>query len=222
MKDDKGFTLALSWIVGGAAALWICYMLGAFLGVSRNEAPAWVQAVGSIMAICAAIVISSWQHRAEKERRFASDIRRLKAIKAVLVQIHNLATVIQTAIKHNNIHEIYNFDPQFLLDYKVVLQAFPLLDVPIPAVVIYLNTIPRAIDEVTSRLLKARNQMNDPMYRFEWLLANDIEHRADNLFNVTMIANDFCFVEIEKLGGWTEQELAESKDFDKKQAASPA
>lgn len=58
MKDDS-FILTLRWIIGGGAALTICYMIGIALGVTRVEAPAWVQAVASL----------SLRHIHEKEWR---------------------------------------------------------------------------------------------------------------------------------------------------------
>jgi hypothetical protein len=44
-------------------------------------------------------------------------------------------------------------------------------------------------------------------FRYEWLLANDIEERVEKLCNVAAIANSECFDEIKSRGGWTADEL---------------
>jgi hypothetical protein len=176
--------------------------------------PAWVQAVGSIAAIGVAIWVSHRQHENERaldvDRQRLDNIRRLKAVKAVLVQICTLAQSLYKAIATNDVEELYNLDPQFLVDYKAVLQSLPLFEIPSAQLVLYMNTVPRAIDEVTVRLFGAREQENDPVARYEWLLAHDIEHRAKNLYNLATTANNYCLDEIESMGGWTTEERAAS------------
>ena len=44
------------------ADFWFC--LHDFL--SKDSAPAWVQAVGSVLAICVAVAIPAWQHRSAR------------------------------------------------------------------------------------------------------------------------------------------------------------
>lgn len=173
-----------------------------------------MQAIFSIIAIIAAFAISNWQHSTERvlgeARQRENDIRRLKAVKAVLAQICILSQVLHKAIEINDAEELYNFDPQFLVDYKAVLQSLPLFEVPSAELVLYVNTIPRAIDEVTMRLSTARQQENDPVSRYERLLANDLEHRVENLQNIAFKANNYCFDEVESLGGWTSEEKVAS------------
>lgn len=77
MKEDKGFTLALSWIIGGLAAAAICYGLGSFFGVTKDAAPAWVQAVGSIGAIAFAWFMSSHHQRVQEQQRRKDELRQL-------------------------------------------------------------------------------------------------------------------------------------------------
>jgi hypothetical protein len=182
--------------------------------IKSGDWPSWVQAVGSIAAIGVAIWVSHHQHEKgralEIERKRLDDIRRVRAVKAVLVQICTLAEALYKAIETNDAEELYDFDPQFLVDYKTVLQSLPLFDVPSTQIVLYLNTVPRAIDEVTVRLFEARKQENEPVFRYEWLLASDIEHRVKNLYNLATTANNYCFDEIESMGGWTAEEQGAS------------
>lgn len=183
-------------------------------GIGSGAAASWLQAIGSILAIVAAFAISTRQHNAERaldmERQSLNDLRRLKAVKAILVQICTLARALHDAVENNDAEELYHFDPQFLANYKEVLQSLPLFEVPSAAMVIYMNTIPRAIDEVTVRLFDARKQEDNDILRYEWLLAHDIEHRVRNLYNVATTANNSCFDEIEAMGGWTAEEKAAS------------
>lgn len=165
-------------------------------------------------------MIATRQHNAERaleaERQRLTDIRKLRAVKAVLAQICTLSNALNKVIKTNDAEELYHIDPQLLADYKAVLQSLPLFEVPSGRMVLFINIIPRAIDEVTMRLFGAHEQENDPVFRYEWLLAHDIEERVEKLCNVATIANSECFDEIESMGGWNAEELA-AVDTDSRQ-----
>lgn len=90
MKDDKGFTLALSWIIGGGAALWICYLVGGFFGVSRAEAPAMIQAIGSIGAIIGSFAVVHHQHKLVAKRD--DDLRKEKTAQDLANLIRSVET----------------------------------------------------------------------------------------------------------------------------------
>jgi hypothetical protein len=108
---------------------------------------------------------------------------------------------------------LYDFDPQFLGDYKEVMQSLPLIEIPsaalVLALVLYMNTVPRAIDEVTVRLFEARKYEFEPAYHFDWLLSHEIRKRVKSLYLAT-VANNHCFDEIKSMGGYTAEELAAS------------
>lgn len=99
MNEDKSFTLALSWIIGGLAAVAICYMLGCFLGIGHAEAPSWVQAIGSVGAIVFAWFMSVHHQRLQEKERRKDELRKLiqtaelceafvKDSRAVLKNVH--------------------------------------------------------------------------------------------------------------------------------------
>lgn len=204
-------------IGGGSVVFLLCYGFISAVGqkgIGSGEAASWLQAIGSILAIVAAFAISTRQHNAERaldvQRQRLNDIRRLKAAKAVLVQICTVTQGLHKAIKSNDAEQLYNFDPQFLADYKAVLQSLPLFEIPSSELVLYINTSSRAIDEVTARMFEARKQDNHPVLRYEWLLAHDIEEKVENLHNLATTANNHCFERVKYMGGWTAEELAVS------------
>lgn len=77
MKEDKVFTLALCWIIGGLAAVAICYMLGCFLGIKSTDAPSWIQAIGSVGAIVFAWFMSAHHQRLQEKERRKDELRKL-------------------------------------------------------------------------------------------------------------------------------------------------
>lgn len=125
----------------------------------------------------------------------------------MLAQICILGTALNNVIKTNDAEKLDHIDPQLLADYKTVLRSLPLFEIPSARMVLFMSIIPRAIDEVTTCLFAAREQENDSVFRYEWLLANDIEERVEKLCNVAAIANSECFDEIKSRGGWTADEL---------------
>lgn len=67
---------------GGPAIRWFLATSAVVLG--RLDAPAWVQAIGSVAAIVAAIAIASWQR---KEEQTALQVRNLAAARVVAVSV---------------------------------------------------------------------------------------------------------------------------------------
>lgn len=136
MQDDKSFTLALSWIIGTGAALWICYMIGLALGVTRAEAPAWAQAVGAGGAIYGAFRIASGEQKAKRE----DALNRARVI-AFTMQPRVFTVSVTLANVVGELENIANFDgplSKFELCYQEVngmprFSASEIIDlVPLP------------------------------------------------------------------------------------------
>lgn len=184
-------------------------------GVGSAEAAGWVQAIGTVLAIAGAFLVVDHQHRKERtlelERQRIADVRKLKAIKAVLVQVCHIAKTLHTMFEDVDHDSVYDFDPQFLADYKGIVRALPLFEIPSPQLAIQLTALPRAIEEVVVRLTQARELEDDSVTRVEWLLAHDIEKRIKALANLAIDANNRCIYEIEWLDGYTVEELTNLK-----------
>jgi hypothetical protein len=180
-------------------------------GLHASDWASWIQALGSIGAIIGAFLVVDRQHRREREleddRQRLTDIRRLKSLKAVLTQICTISSGIHTDIVKGNAERLYHLDPQALMDYKAILQALPLFEIPSPQLAMQLTLMPRAIGEVASPMFKARNEANDEVIRYEFLLAFDIEERAKRLYNLAADANNYCVDELFSLNGYSPEEL---------------
>ncbi|WP_261803369.1 hypothetical protein [Variovorax sp. PAMC26660] len=79
---------ALAIFPGVPAIRWFFVTCAVVLG--RLDVPAWVQAVGSVAAIGAAIAIASWQR---SEERTASHVRNLAAARVVAVSVQPMLDV---------------------------------------------------------------------------------------------------------------------------------
>lgn len=112
MKEDRVFTLALSWIIGGLAAIAICYMLGYFLGITEGNAASWTQAFGSIGAIMFAWWLGERQgekqskdraHQIIQAKITAADLCVSVADDAVIVANHTCTRFYESRIQWSEI-----------------------------------------------------------------------------------------------------------------------
>lgn len=176
-----------------------------------EKAAGWAQALGSVAALAIAIWVPYRQHETDRaleaERQRLADVRRLKAVKAVLVQICSLCDGILKNVVEGNVERLHRFHPKFLAEYKPVLHGMPLFEIPSPQLVLLLTMVPRAIDDVVDPLIMAREEETDPVQHYEWLLASDIEKRLKGLFNLAVEANNHCVDMLTSLDGYSPEEL---------------
>lgn len=102
--------------------------------LKSNEAPAWIQAVGSILAIVAAAVIARNQLRgaAELERRkqAVSDKQKLEVVMALMVRANGLACDITRAFGSQKHEDFDQVSPALMVDTHHALQALPVFEIP--------------------------------------------------------------------------------------------
>lgn len=200
--EDESFTDALRWIFGVAAAVAVCYMIGIALGVTRAEAPAWVQAVGSFAAIGIAIWIARAQHsndkRMDADRRVRSEILRLEAVKAIIIKTHTVANKVLEDFNASNVSELCEFSPHFLRDCKANLESLPLFEIPDVDVVVYVTSIPTAIENFLHRVSEARNGVSKgDIEEIEYWYATEADSYLVELIGILVKADAACFDQIE-------------------------
>lgn len=182
MKNVR-FETVMSWIVGTGAVCAIVYMVGLAFCVSRVEAPAWVQAFGSIIAIVIAVMIASWQLKKtneakllEAERTFRGNLLAISSeVKLVNVQIARHSLEILKAKKHG----VWKIYPQFEVSYPVYLANVGVLGqiendelreqiiifyTSVDRFYVLMNTyaeIARNIDAQSSRFAQDRSEISD-------------------------------------------------------------
>ena len=93
---------AWDWVLAGLCAAWL-FMLAMSSGISEfaaADAPAWVQAIGSIAAILVAVGLADWQHRRSDQlnRRSlrAARFERVAPLRALIDVAAELALAAQT------------------------------------------------------------------------------------------------------------------------------
>ncbi|EHW0638004.1 hypothetical protein L3I77_004346 [Vibrio vulnificus] len=99
-----------------------------------ENAPAWIQAIGSIAAIFAAALISSNQYRNERrlesERVATSEINKLMVVKALMVRSHQLSKDITTAFSTKEDDDFSQVTPALMIDTHSVLMDLPTFEIP--------------------------------------------------------------------------------------------
>lgn len=99
-----------------------------------DSVAAWVQAVGSIVAIIAATGIAVYQvdhaRRLEEDRRKASEIQRLSVVTALMARSYGLAKDVVTAFREPSDYHFSVIDAALMRDTVETLRAIPLFEIP--------------------------------------------------------------------------------------------
>lgn len=115
-----------------------------------NNAPAWIQAIGSIAAIFAATLISSNQYKNEKrleaERIAKSEIQKLMVVKALMARSYQLSKDITTAFTTRKNSAFDTVTPLLMVDTHTALMALPTFEIPDGLLSLDVLTIGRALN----------------------------------------------------------------------------
>ncbi|TSD59069.1 hypothetical protein FFI97_001685 [Variovorax sp. KBS0712] len=112
----------------------------------------WVQAVGAIVAIAGAFLISDRQHRAavraQRENTAHNAIERLSIVKTLLARAIAMVNLLQREYEDGRLHEVTAAELENLADCKEALDKLPVLEIPSARVVLYLSSVPRGLSEL--------------------------------------------------------------------------
>lgn len=142
-------------VTAGALALHIVMVSSALMILfpwskwfSGADKPAWVQAVGSIIAILVAVALPAWQHHAAQ--RAAEDERRAEAARLSTIAMTLCYAVFAYAVKtgrtrsdplHVELQQEREVQAQALSDMMEALRSFPLASLPSANLVRIVTTI---------------------------------------------------------------------------------
>lgn len=114
----------------------------------------WVQAVGAIVAIGGAFLISDRQHRAavqaQRESTARGAIDRLSIVKTLLARGIAMVNLLQREYEEGRLYEVTAAELENLVDCKDALNKLPVLEIPSARVVLYLSSVPRGLSELHS------------------------------------------------------------------------
>lgn len=115
-----------------------------------SNAPAWIQAIGSIAAIFAATLISSNQYKNEKrleaERIAKSEIQKLMVVKALMARSYQLSKDITTAFATQKDSDFDTVTPLLMVDTHTALMALPTFEILDGLLSLDVLTIGRALN----------------------------------------------------------------------------
>lgn len=140
MRDELGMVGAtvgaatLSALFGGLAlAIYPGWdTVGQWL--TSDSVPAWVQAIGSVVAIIAATGVAAYQvnhaRLLEEDRRKASEIQRLSVVTALMARSYGLAKDVVTAFNEPSDYHFSVVDAPLMRDTVETLRSLPLFEIP--------------------------------------------------------------------------------------------
>ena len=139
----KASTSWIDWVVGSVCALLVLAAITALYpgwpkiteGLSKDAAPAWVQAVGSIVAIVAAAAIATWQaahaRQAELAREQQRIIEKYFALTSIPIATSALVETIRHSVENNELNaEVWERMGADVGRVRDMLSGFPLFEVP--------------------------------------------------------------------------------------------
>ena len=110
------------------------YAFGYRLDLSTDSAPAWIQAIGSILAIVAAAWIAKKQNEhardLEEDKRAKEEKQKLEVIMALMARSHRLALDVCKAFESQKQEDIDQISPPLMADTHHALMALPVFEIP--------------------------------------------------------------------------------------------
>lgn len=112
----------------------IAYIEGYRLDVTKDSAPAWVQAIGSIFAIVVAAFLARQQNvhsrNLEEYKQAKADKQKLEVIMALMARSHRLAMDVSKAYQSQKQEDIEEISPPLMEDTHLVLSKLPVFEIP--------------------------------------------------------------------------------------------
>lgn len=133
--------------------------------LKRDSAAAWVQAIGSVIAIIAATGIAAYQvahaRRLEEDRRKASEIQRLSVVTSLMARSYNLAKDVVTAFREPSDYHFSVIDSPLMRDTAEALKAIPLFEVPSGMAAIDIRSTARYLSLLADNWDNLKNEVSE-------------------------------------------------------------
>jgi hypothetical protein len=162
------------------------YLEGYRLDLSKDSAPAWIQAVGSILAIVAAAWIAKQQNvqaqRREEFQQAKTDKQKLEVIMALMSRSHRLAIDVCKAFESNKQEDINEISPLLMADTHQALMALPVFEIPSWQLSLDVLMIGRALASLQEQFLTLQDSASDEDFHSRLETLNEL---ADEIKQVT-------------------------------------
>lgn len=147
----------------------VAYVQGYRLDLSKDSAPAWIQAIGSILAIVAAAWIVKQQNvharKLEEYKQAKSDKQKLAVIMALMARSHRLAIDVCKAYESNEQEDIDQISPPLMADTHHALMALPVFDIPEWQLSLDVLMISRALASLREQFLALQDSSSEEEFR---------------------------------------------------------
>jgi len=168
--------------------------------LSSQNAPAWVQAFGAIVAIFASYFIFLQQHKKELERAREADKQlRLSRIHSVIVIFDNINNTCQRiASKIESREAIWDLEMNFLSSQRDRLNSIPIFDLPNPI-------LTSSVSNLMSRLQVAEISLRQ--LNIETMKETQLTEKFFEAMELTLhVASDFATIGADKARKIAEEE----------------
>ncbi|MGA7437252.1 MAG: hypothetical protein WBW32_03880 [Luteibacter sp.] len=116
------------------ALAWVSCTHASAITLTADSAPAWIQAIGSILAIIAAAWIARQQNvntrKLEEYKQARADKQKLEIIMALMARSHGLADDFCKAHESQKQEDIDQISPPLMADTHQALMALPVFEIP--------------------------------------------------------------------------------------------
>ncbi|MCL1499262.1 hypothetical protein A7D16_16275 [Xanthomonas nasturtii] len=165
---NKALPLAAIALVAMAVTC-VAYMQGYRFDLSKDSAPAWIQAIGSILAIVAAAWIAKQQNvharTLEEYKQAKADKQKLEVIMALMARSHRLAIDVCKAYESNEQEDIDQITPPLMADTHHALMALPVFDIPEWQLSLDVLMISRALASLREQFLALQDSTSEEEFR---------------------------------------------------------
>jgi hypothetical protein len=192
------YTIVILCLLGAAVGT-VTWHAGYRIDLTGELAPAWVQAIGSILAIGAAAWIAQRQHRQAvklEERKLAvAERQKLEVIKALMVRSLGLANDVCKACESNAEEDIEQISPLLMLDTHAALMALPVFEIPHWQLALDVLMVGRALGSLNEQFLSLPRISPETFEEFKKALS-DLHELAQEIKQVAEDSVDVCRSEI--------------------------
>ncbi|WP_426391932.1 hypothetical protein [Variovorax sp. R-27] len=163
----------------------------------------WVQAVGAIVAIVGAFLISDRQHRAavqaQRESAAHSAVDRLSIVKTLLARAIAMVNLLQREYEEGRLYEVSAAELENLVDCKDALDKLPVFEIPSARVVLYLSSVPRGLSELHSAWTAASAFMRIHAPELKVQSHEKLTAKLPEVLELIRLAGAACEEEIDRL-----------------------
>lgn len=173
--------------------------------IERDSAPAWVQAIGSVVAIIAAGGIAIYQashaRRLERDGRKATEVQRLSVVASLMARSYGLAKDVVTAFRDPSDYHFSVIDPTLMRDTAETLRSLPLFDIPSGMAAIDVRATARYLTHLADNWDELTKTIRDTNHPPEEADVSLLVSFCEELMSITKDALDACKEGIAVRGG---------------------